>query len=128
MSTLSAVTSISPTELSSQNAYAKQAQVASEISATERTQKPVNAPAEAKKAAKPEVRLDVPESSLPPKLPVNTSMNAANVRALAEELSQFPDIDQAKVAELVKESTPDFSPVDVGELASSMLDYYQNGR
>ncbi|WP_310598457.1 hypothetical protein [Aeromonas aquatica] len=129
MSTLSAASSIS--EFSSQNAYAKQVQGSTEISTTEHTQKMVNAPAEAKsqqavQEQAAQMNSEMLSKEIPSKLPFNTTINAAITRTLLQEFSQFPDIDHAKVNELLAD--PASADVDVGMLSESMLHFYQSGR
>lgn len=120
-------------ESSLQGAYVKQTQVASDIASTERTQaQRVNAPVE---PSAPQVPKEVQEFAdslanpeLPAELAVNAVLSVAQTRTLSKELSKFPDIDHAKVAELTQLINSSKFNTNSDEIASSMLDFYQGGR
>lgn len=126
---------IAPPESSLQGAYVKQTQVASDIATAERTQpQRVNAPVEisnshdqvAKEAQENADSLTKPE--LPTKLEVNAILTIVQTRSLSKELSKFPDIDHAKVAELTAQINSSKFNTDSEAIAGFMLDFYQGGR
>lgn len=99
-------------EISRQNAYAKQTQVASEIAANEK-----NVPQQI--SAPTEYSADVP---------VNAPVSAAQVQALADELHLLPDIDHAKVADVMEQLNSGKFTVSNDALADAMMNFYQSGR
>lgn len=122
-------------ESSLQGAYARSSQVASEIGASEHNKpQQVNAPAETsidrKNSTKPsqEAAYEQPSPELPAEVPVNVPVSVALARSLTEELRQFPDIDQAKVAAIVDELGRNKFAINNDDLASAMLGFYKAGR
>lgn len=117
-------------DFSLQGPYVKQTQTVSEIAASEHNKpQQINAVAETsidrnvseKKGAA--IQLSPPSADMP----FNAPMCASLARSLTAELSEFPDIDHAKVAEVMKQLSCQLT-VDTDELASAMMAFYQGGR
>lgn len=117
-----------------QGTYVKQTQAASEIAASEHNKpQQVNAVAEAsidRKVSEKKVsaiQLSQPSADIPAEVPINAPVSASLARSLTNEFNKFPDIDHAKVAELMSQLNSSKLAVDSDELASSMLNFYQGG-
>ncbi|NDO81986.1 hypothetical protein CJP72_14800 [Citrobacter sp. NCU1] len=122
-------------ENSLQSAYAKQTQVASEIAASENNiPQQVNAPANVANDQKlgtkgsHDAPFTLPPAEFPADVPVNAPVSAALARALADELRQFPDIDHAKVADVMEQLNSGKFAVSTDALADDMMNFYQSGR
>lgn len=118
-----------------QGAYVKQTQAASEIAASEHNKpQQVNAVAEASIDRKVNekggsaIQLSQPSADLPAEVPINAPVSASLARTLTSEFNKFPDIDHAKVADLMKQISSSKLAVNTDELAGAMMDFYQGGR
>lgn len=115
-----------------QSTYVKPTQVAAEIAASENNKpQQVNPPTEAQKPGVKSPSDEVftlPPVEFPADVPINAPVSVALSRSLADELSHFPDIDHAKVADVMKQLNSGKLAVSNNALAETMMSFYQRGR
>lgn len=118
-----------------QSTYVKPTQVVSEIAASENNKpQQINAPAEVSSSQKLSAKdpydeaFTLPSVECPAEVPINAPASAALHRALADELSQFPDLDHAKVADVMEQLNSGKLAMSNNALADTMMNLYQRGR
>lgn len=123
------------TENSLQGAYARQTQAASEIAASENNKpQQVNASVKVALAQQDSTKntyneqFALPPAEFPADVPINVPVSSALTCALANELSQYPDIDHDKVANVMTLLNNGKFAINSEDLAADMMNFYQSGR